>query len=85
MNEFKKELRVNQEFYNKDYILRKLNNIIEKEMENTNSKKFSLKEKVEQQTVLFRIYKIINSYDELEPILTKFFNEKAKEEKWKSR
>ena len=32
--------------------------------------------------VLFNIHKILSNYDELEPVLKKFFNEKYKKEKW---
>ena len=85
MNNFKEDLKVKPEYYNKDYIIKKMKNIVIKEIENVDSNKFSLNEKLEQQMVLFRLYKIIDNYDGLEPLLTDYFCKKAKEEKWKER
>ena len=32
--------------------------------------------------ILFNLQKILDNYDELEPILTEYFNNKAHKEKW---
>jgi hypothetical protein len=39
--------------------------------------------KCEKMNVIFNLQKVLDNYDELEPLLTKFFAEKAKREKWR--
>lgn len=43
---------------------------------------FSLYEKAEQMTVFYRVSKILENYDELEPVLSKYFSKKAEKERW---
>ena len=39
--------------------------------------------KCEKMNTIFNLQKVLDSYDELEPLLTNFFAEKAKREKWR--
>ena len=43
---------------------------------------FDINEKTEQMTVFFRMDKILANYDELEPVLQKYFAEKAEKERF---
>lgn len=38
-------------------------------------------EKLERANVLYKLYKILENYDDINPTLTKFFNERARKER----
>lgn len=48
----------------------------------TENDSYSSEEKAEQMTVFFRMNKILENYDELELVLTRFFEEKNRKEKF---
>lgn len=39
-------------------------------------------ERLEKADVLYNMFKYLSNYEELKPVLQKFFSEKAKKEKW---
>ena len=43
------------------------------------------KELLENANVLFNLNKILANYDELEPVLAKYFTDKYRKEKWEER
>ena len=43
------------------------------------------KELIENANVLYNLNKILANYDELEPVLTKYFADKYRKERWKER
>lgn len=57
------------------HILDELNNVIDSDRDET--------EKLNRETVLYRLYKIVDNYKELEPTLEEFFYKKARKEKFK--
>jgi hypothetical protein len=83
---FKESLRVNPQDLSKSgkkVAIERLKRLIEEQMayvDENNS--FSMYEKTEQMTVFFRMSKILENYDELEPTLKKFFKEKAEKERF---
>lgn len=42
-------------------------------------------DKIDRMDEVINMQKILENYDELEPILKKFFDEKAKKDKWQER
>lgn len=60
----------------------KLSNTLKAEAEYVLKNEKSIDNKLEKLNTLFNFQKIIDNYDELEPVLKKFFAEKAREEKW---
>lgn len=61
---------------------KKLNNILRTDAERTLENEKDINEKVERMNDLFNLKKILDNYDELEPVLKKYFDEKAIKEKW---
>ena len=84
--DYKESLKVNPQDLSKSgkkVALERLKRLIAEQMayvQENNS--FSLYEKTEQMTVFFRINKILENYDELEPTLKKYFAEKAEKERF---
>ena len=60
---------------------KKLNNILRTEAQRTLENEKDMNVKVEKMNDIFNLTKIIQHYDELEPVLRKFFIEKAKQER----
>ena len=58
----------------------KLTNILKEEAEQTMKQKEGID--YEKMDNIFNLKKILDSYDELEPLLKKFFMEKARKEKY---
>lgn len=81
MSDFRDKLRVNQEELRKSgkkVAIKRLQRILREQIAYVlENKSFTDDEKLEQQTVFLRMYKILENYDELEPVLTDFFREKA--------
>lgn len=78
MNKFKESLKVNP-IKGKKYILDKLEEIVTQELKKvTDDKELSLEERIEQSDVLINTYKILEEYDNLEPVLKKYFAERKR-------
>lgn len=58
---------------------------LEKEAYNIMETDGDIKGKINRMNEIFNIKKILESYDELEPVLAKYFKEKAQKEKWEER
>ncbi len=63
----------------------KLLNILKAEAEYTLHSDEDIEEKIERMNDIFNIKKIIENYEELEPLLKKYFREKAEKEKLEGR
>ena len=61
---------------------KKLNNILRTEAQRTLENEKDRKVKLMKMNDIFNLKKILDNYDELEPILKKYFDEKAIKEKW---
>ena len=82
MNEFIKSLKV-EDNSNKKVQLTRLRNVVKAEIKHiTESDLHTADEKLEQLDVLHNIYKILNNYNELKPVLQRYFAEKAEKNKW---
>lgn len=62
-------------------LYKKLDNILRTDAQRTMENEKDIKEKAERMNDLFNLKKIIDNYDELEPVLRKFFIEKNKKER----
>ena len=62
-------------------LYKKLDNILRTDAERTLENEKDINEKVERMNDLFNLKKIIDNYDELEPVLRNFFIEKNKKER----
>lgn len=62
-------------------LYKKMDNILRTEAQRTMENEKDIKEKAEKMNDLFNLKKIIDNYDELEPVLRKFFIEKNKKER----
>ena len=60
----------------------KLNNVLKAEAEYIMENEKDLHTKVDKMDTLFNLKKILDNYDELEPILEKYFTEKSKKQKF---
>lgn len=60
----------------------KLLEFLKSNAEETMKADIEMSEKVDEMSNIFDLIKIIQNYDELEPIIAKFFEEKQKKEKW---
>lgn len=84
--DFKESLKVNPQDLSKSgkkVAIMRLERLIAEQMAYVQENdSFSLYEKTEQMTVFFRINKILENYDELEPTLKKYFAEKAEKERF---
>lgn len=60
----------------------KLDNVLKAECEYTMKNESNIKKKAEKMNVLFNIKKILDNYDELEPVLREFFDKKAQEQRF---
>ena len=65
-------------------IERKMNNVLKATAESIiEDTKVSDDTRIERMDTVINLQKIVNNYDELEPVLKKFFAEKARKEKFK--
>ncbi len=62
----------------------KLTNVLRCEGQHILENETDKNTKVSKMNDIFNLQKILMYYDELEPMLIKFFNEKTKEERWKN-
>lgn len=62
-------------------LYKKMDNILRTEAQRTMENEKDQKEKIERINDIFNLKKIIDNYDELEPVLRKFFIEKNKKER----
>jgi len=60
----------------------KLNNVLKAEAKYVMENEKDLYTKVEKMDTLFNLKKILDNYDELEPVLIDYFNRKADREKF---
>jgi hypothetical protein len=60
----------------------KLFKILEEESKDIRKSKEDIKIKVARANEVINLVKILFNYEELEPILSKYFKEKAEKEKW---
>ncbi len=60
----------------------KLNNVLKAELQIIKTSDTELSEKAEMLNDIGNIKKIIDNYDELEPLLKKYFEKKAQDKKW---
>lgn len=63
-------------------IYTKLSEVLKAEGDNIMQHEKDKIKKLDKMDIIFNLKKILDNYDELEPILKKFFNEKAKKEKF---
>lgn len=63
-------------------IKQKLTNILKNEVTYILNNEENNQEKLKKLDDLFNLQKIINNFDELEPILYNYFKEKAQQDKW---
>ena len=63
-------------------IRRKLANILKKEASQVIQEDEEISIKANKITILYRLYKILDNYDELEPILIDYFSKKSEKDKW---
>ena len=59
----------------------KLNNVLKAEANYTMKNEKNLHKKVEKMDTLFNLKKILDNYDELEPVLKRYFNERNSKER----
>jgi hypothetical protein len=69
----------------KDTMLLRLSNLVLKEINLLKETSNNKEEMLEKANVLFNLNKFISNYDELEPVLIKFFAEKNRKEKFEER
>ena len=62
---------------------KKISNVLRTEAQRTMENEKDINIKLEKMNDIFNLQKIIESYDELEPLLIEFFNKKAYKEKWR--
>jgi len=60
----------------------KLDNVLKAEAEYTMKNEENLHTKVEKMDILFNLKKILDNYDDLEPVLIDYFNRKADRERF---
>ena len=60
----------------------KLDNVLKAESEYTLKNEKDQKKKMDKMNTLFNLKKIIDNFDELEPILKEYFNKKNEKEKF---
>ena len=65
-----------------EIIKTKLLNTLKSEAEYTLHSDDDIKDKIERMNDIFNVKKIIEHYEELEPLFKKYFREKAQKEKW---
>ena len=63
-------------------IYKELDELIKSESEKIMLNENDIQKKVEKLDIWFNLKKIIDNYDELEPLLKTFFDEKAQKDKW---
>lgn len=63
----------------------KLNNILIGELQLIKNSNESVEEQLKKVDTIANLKKILDNYDELDPILRTFFADKANKEKWKNR
>lgn len=66
-------------------IERKLNNVLKSEGQYIMKNEKNIMNKLKKMNVIFNMQKIVDNYDELEPILKDYFRKKAEKEKYKER
>ena len=60
----------------------KLNNILKAELQAVKQSDEEMSEKVDRVNTIANLKKIVDNYDELEPVLKKYFEKKAQDKKW---
>ena len=63
----------------------KIINVLKAEADYVNTHEKDKKAKIIKLNEIMNLLKIIENFDELEPVLVKFFEEKAKKQKWSER
>ena len=58
-------------------------NYLNFECQEVMGKEFDINRKYTKMNILFNMKKIVDNYEQLEPILQEFFRNKARQEKWK--
>lgn len=69
---------MNKDLYNKMYTL------LEEKARNNIHADIEITEKVKNMNEIVNLMNILNNFEELEPLLKKYFKEKAEKEKWKN-
>ena len=59
-----------------------LTNVLKTEIKYTMNNEQDKQQKIDKINTLFNIKKIIDNYDELEPVLREYFKNKAEKDKW---
>lgn len=72
-------------YMNDKEIYTKIDNVLKAEGKYILKHEKDIDKQVGKMQILFRLKKIIDNYDELEPILEKFFEEKARRERFGGR
>ena len=68
-----------------NYLKTILSNTLKHEAKHILEYEEDMKAKIERMNIIFNFQKIINNYDELEPVLKKFFTKKAEQNKWREK
>lgn len=63
-------------------IKRKLSNVLKQEAEYILRSDNELSDKVDSMNIIFNLQKILDNYDDLEPVLRDFFEKKEQKDKW---
>lgn len=79
INEKCEELRMDK------IIHKQLSNVLKTEIKYVMQNEENQQEKIDKINTLFNLKKIIDNYDELEPLLQEFFNKKYQQQKWGER
>ena len=67
------------------HIESKLNNVLKSEGQYIMKNEKNIMNKLKKMDIIFNMQKIVDNYDELEPILKDYFRKKAEKEKYKER
>ena len=59
-----------------------IDKFLKEQCENVFENEEDINKKAEKMNVLFNFKKILDNYEELEPVLSKYFNEKAEKERF---
>ena len=64
------------------HIKSKLDNVLKAECDYVMKNEKDIKEKCKKMDALFNLKKVLDNYDELQPLLKEFFNKKAEKERF---
>ena len=64
------------------HIKSKLDNVLKAECDYVMKNEKDIKEKCKKMDTLFNLKKVLDNYDELQPLLKEFFNKKAEKERF---